>query len=290
MRLIKPSVEFYGAVPTDYENALKFIEKCGRLCYKSEDKITEGSAEPFVRRLIKSGHLAMVEHSCFVVKCLMPRTIRFDVLHLAAGKYLNIAHVGEDLYVGGNLTAWAQAYERWGYDDFFDPFLLQYGDLFGFRVPYTAQLVWKACPHYEIPYELHRFSVKFTCNRAVSHELVRHRPPSFAQVSQRYVNYGGKEMEFITPQGYMSDKWTDEAAIAFEEHLKYSEKIYQKLLSEGLEPQRARAVLPNATAAEIVVTCDAAEWQHIKNLRTSPAADPEMQRAMSMLPWDEFLK
>ena len=63
MKIIKPSTEYLGIVPTDYENALKFIEMAGRTCYKSEDKITPGSAEAFVRRLIKAGHLAMVEHS-----------------------------------------------------------------------------------------------------------------------------------------------------------------------------------------------------------------------------------
>lgn len=61
MRLIKPSFSIW-----DYQEGLegvyKQIEKVGRVCYKSEDKITEGSAKPFVDRMIKSGHGAMLEH------------------------------------------------------------------------------------------------------------------------------------------------------------------------------------------------------------------------------------
>ena len=92
MKIIKPSVEFYGVVPTDYENALKFIEKAGRTCYKSEDKITEDSAEKFVKKLIKAGHLAMVEHSNFVIRRkVMPGILSFesDIVEFLKGKPIN---------------------------------------------------------------------------------------------------------------------------------------------------------------------------------------------------------
>ena len=61
MKLIKPYFEIWEQ-PAGLEGVYKQIEKVGRVCYKSEDKITEDSAKPFVDRMIKSGHGAMLEH------------------------------------------------------------------------------------------------------------------------------------------------------------------------------------------------------------------------------------
>jgi len=148
-------------------------------------------------------------------------------------------------------------------------------------------LGWEICPHNEIPKEFHRYSAKFICDRGVSHELVRHRPCSFAQESTRYVNYAGKDMEFIEPAGF--EDWTNPQKNNFEITLEECEDGYKDMLIWGLKPQQARAVLPNALKTEIVVTADPAEWKHIRSLRTSKAAHPDMQRIMNMMPWKEFL-
>ena len=102
MKIIKPSVEFYGAIPTDYDSAIKFIEMAGRTCYKSEDKITEDSAEGFVKKLIKAGHLAMVEHSNFVVRIER----RSELCLKQFDKFLSVFCSDAYQYIGGNLTAW----------------------------------------------------------------------------------------------------------------------------------------------------------------------------------------
>ena len=286
MKIIKPSVEFFGAVPTDYESALKFIEKCGRTCYKSEDKITENSAEGFVRKLIKAGHLAMVEHSNFVIKAMFtPGDLR---PFLEMGRYLNIVSHRHETYVGGNWTAWFQAVKC--DKSLFKPFIDTVGVLFDMpaSLMYGYADYWKVCPDDEIPKELHRYSAKFICDRGVSHELVRHRPCSFAQESTRYVNYGGKDMEFIEPWWW--DGSEDEEERDWMETLfRYDEDLYRSLISYGRSPQQARAVLPNALKTEIVVTADAAEWAHIRKLRTAKAAHPDIQRVMNMMPWETFL-
>lgn len=293
MKIIKPSVEFFGAVPTDYDSAIRFIEKAGRTCYKSEDKITPDSAEKFVRKLIMAGHLAMIEHSNFVIRRLIPNTLQLEASIIAdweeqllvkAGKYLSVSIDQNYLYVGGNLTAW---YQRSCEQTLFVPFITWYGDLFGIPIPDDTRTTWQVCPHDEIPKELHRYSAKFICDRGVSHELVRHRPCSFAQESTRYVNYSGKDMEFIEPAGY--EDWSLHTSSHFEELCEGAEQTYKDLLHHGLKPQQARAVLPNALKTEIVVTADAAEWNHIRKLRTSSAAHPDMQRVMNMMPWEEFL-
>ena len=61
MRLIKPSYEIWEQEP-GLEGIYKQIERAGRVCYKSENSITEDSAKPFVDRMIKSQHYAMLEH------------------------------------------------------------------------------------------------------------------------------------------------------------------------------------------------------------------------------------
>lgn len=283
MKIIKPSTEFYGAVPTDYESALRFIEKAGRTCYKSEGKITEDSAEKFVKKLIKAGHLAMVEHSNMVVKTegedewidheLFVCTVE------TAGKYLRVWAEGHDIYVGGNLTAWYQRGMETGWPEMFWAFWGKYGQLFDMRAreqkrrkPFRFSL----CPHDEIPQELHRYAVKFICDRGVSHELVRHRPCSFAQESTRYVNYGGKDMEFIEPAGFGG--WSELAQLWFENMCEGAEADYDSLLTQNLKPQQARAVLPNALKTEVIVTADLQEWNHIFKLRCAPGAHPDFVR------------
>lgn len=283
MKIIKPSVEFFGEVPTDYKNALKFIEMAGRTCYKSEDKITDSSAEPFVKRLIKAGHLAMVEHSNFVV-----RSDYWSIQDVEGiiGKYLNACFDEDFVYVGGNLTAWYNL-PSLEVSEMFSPFINTFGHLFGFGEDEKA-LKWQICPHNEIPKELHRYSARFICDRGVSHELVRHRPCSFAQESTRYVSYNGKEMEFIEPVEL--DDWPIGSRQIFAVTCQDAEFRYNRMLQQGMKPQQARAVLPNALKTEIIVTADAAEWRHIKSLRNvAPPAHPDMARVMNMMPWEDFL-
>lgn len=63
MKISEPSVELINA--PDYKTLLITIEAAGRTCYKSEDKITDGSAEKFVRGIIKRGHEAVIRPSTF---------------------------------------------------------------------------------------------------------------------------------------------------------------------------------------------------------------------------------
>ena len=84
MRLCKPSFEIWKQ-PTGLEGVYKQIEKVGRVCYRSEDKITEDSAKPFVDRMIKSGHGAMLEHGTVYLKITYKNT-NFTTLCMFYGK------------------------------------------------------------------------------------------------------------------------------------------------------------------------------------------------------------
>lgn len=123
-----------------------------------------------------------------------------------------------------------------------------------------------------------------TCDRGVTHELVRHRVASYSQESTRYCNYAnGKfrnEITVIEPvyltQG--SPAWE-----AWEDACEYAEYCYMRMIERGCPPQEARAVLPHSTAAKIAMTANLREWRHILKLRTSKAAQPQMREIANMI-------
>ena len=112
----------------------------------------------------------------------------------------------------------------------------------------------------------------------MSHELVRHRPVSFLQESQRYCRYKD-DVVFIDPTAF--DFNEDEYNI-WERACNWTEQEYLTLLKTK-SPQAARTVLPNSCKTEIIVYCNLREWEHIFNRRTSPAAEPSMHEIMNPL-------
>lgn len=187
MKVIEPYVEF--AEPIDGDAILKHLEMCGRVCYKSEQKIAEGSAEKFLANIIKRGHETVLEH--------------------------------------------------------------------------------------------YSFTVRFVCDRGVSHEIVRHRLASYCQESQRYCNYGkdqfGGDVTFIKPLFF--DEGTPVYRI-WERSCQNAETAYFDLLNEGCSPQEARTVLPNSVKTELVMTANVREWRAVLKLRCSQAAHPSMRELM----------
>lgn len=127
-------------------------------------------------------------------------------------------------------------------------------------------------------------TVKFICDRGVSHELVRHRPCSFAQESTRYCNYSkdkfGQEITVVRPCFF--EPYTMQYKI-WEEACYNAENAYFDLIANGASPQEARDVLPNSLKTEIIVTATEQEWQHIVNLRakgTTGKPHPQMVEIM----------
>lgn len=121
-------------------------------------------------------------------------------------------------------------------------------------------------------------TVRFVCDRGVSHEIVRHRLASFCQESTRYCNYSqgkhGGEITVIRPV-YLEEGtsvWDDWVGSC-----KAAEKTYFQMLNFGCSPQEARAVLPNSLKTEVVMTANLREWRHFLKLRTDNAAHPQMR-------------
>lgn len=141
---------------------------------------------------------------------------------------------------------------------------------------------------HEAVLEHFNITVKFICDRGVSHEIVRHRLASYCQESTRYCNYSkdgfGNEITVIAPCFFECDPYDPESLWSrWEEACAIAEKAYFDLLAHGCTPQEARAVLPNSLKTEVVMTANIREWRHFLKLRTSEAAHPQMREVATML-------
>jgi len=191
MKIIKPS--FIIEEDINGQKILEKLEKIGRVCYKSEDKIKDESAEKFISGIIKSGHESVLEHE--------------------------------------------------------------------------------------------KITVRFICDRAISHEIVRHRMASYSQESTRYVNYQKKGLQFIQPCWFVND-YTEN--INLEDISNQEEKIwlqsmilleknYNKLIEKGWTAQEARSILPNSLKTELVMTSNIRGWRNFFRLRCPKSAHPQMR-------------
>ncbi|NQU44464.1 FAD-dependent thymidylate synthase [bacterium] len=124
-------------------------------------------------------------------------------------------------------------------------------------------------------------TLKFVCDRGVSHELVRHRTAAFSQESTRYCNYGqdkfGREIRLIRPPLI-----SDEQKQIWQAAVEAAEKAYLDLLDKGAPPELARSVLPHSLATEIVMTANFRNWLHFLDLRCAPAAHPQIRALAEM--------
>jgi thymidylate synthase (FAD) len=120
-------------------------------------------------------------------------------------------------------------------------------------------------------------TVRLICDRGVSHELVRHRLAAYTQESTRYVNYGKKGLTVIDPSVFKKD--VARYAI-WEKAVTQAEQFYRQLIELGAKPEEARAVLPQSTKTEIVMTCNLREWRNILRLRSDASAHPQMREIM----------
>lgn len=121
-------------------------------------------------------------------------------------------------------------------------------------------------------------SVRFICDRGVSHEIVRHRIASYSQESTRYCNYGkAGGIQVIIPTRSLSDAQYESVEKLWSKSVKASERAYLKMIELGVSPQIARSVLPTCLKTELVMTANLREWRHFFKLRTAKAAHPQMR-------------
>lgn len=282
MKLIKPSFTILHQAP-GLEGVYKQIELAGRTCYKSEDKITPDSAKAFVERMINSGHGAMLEHG--TVYLGMPIETIIPIEANGWGKYES------NKYSKGGVVCSINGEKRVAITTNLRV-LVENGWLD------DLQYICEPTKYHE-----KRITVRFICDRGVSHEFVRHRVFSFAQESTRYCNYSkdkfGNELTFIQPC-YLNEvelaqygpyhlvSRNKSPESIFICSLNNAEKDYLTLIESGWKAQEARAVLPNALKTELVMTGFATDWPHFFELRCASNAHPQA-RELAIPLYDEFL-
>ena len=274
MKLIESKAE-YLLQEKGLNGIYRQIELCGRTCYKSTDKMTEYSAKPFVDRMVKSGHTAMLEHGTV---------------------YLSVPFKQADNRSNNN------AYDIWDkYRNNPYSYVKQVQTVFkkmeseGFVAVTTNLRVlvengWLDDLQYVCePTEYHekRYSFRMVTSIGVTRELNRHRVHSIAEQSTRYCNYSkdkfGNEISVIIPDwsnlvsGNSYDKpiafrcdVTEGISDLDKEFIMAAccaEESYMYLINAGWQPQQAREVLPLCTATEIVHTAFASDWRHFFDLR-----------------------
>lgn len=275
MKLIEPNVELIEQ-ESGIDGIYKQIERAGRICYKSEDKITEDSAKKFVDMLINNGHGAMLEHGTIYMEVPIEhwREDEHEWVYMFPDKcpWVSLDCDGDWMYITTNFRHILNG-------DIGESLMKQY-----------------LCE----PTENHekRYTLKFTTSIGITRELVRHRHFSFANESTRYCNYSKKgfnnEITVIIPswcKGLYSGNSYDMTTAKMcgeSENIKpleqrfimsncFAEEIYMEYIQDGLKPQEAREVLPLCTKSEIIMTGFESDWKDFFKLRCDKAAHPDMQ-------------
>lgn len=286
MKLIKSSVT--NITPNKFfeESILKHIELCGRTCYKSEDKITDTSAEKFVNMLKKNKHRSVLEHGTVY---LWTRETSYNFMNIWKSdlfdKYdknpYSIAYMdGPDVYITTNYRVIIEN----GWEDDLDFIVAE--PIIEFHIP--------------------RYTFRITCSRAIANEIVRHRQMSFSQESSRYCDYSnknkfGKSLTYIIPSKFQNDIQECDASnfnnneyyYKGEEYKIYNEDVkgilrylvslyeseqsYFALRLEGWKPEEARGVLPLDLKTDLVVTGTIWQWDAFFELRCAKSAHPDVQ-------------
>lgn len=303
MRIVKPyAKEMYNS------NPMAHIESIGRVCYKSEDKITADSMKKFCESMYKSKHHAMLEHFIFIVR--VPKNMydimrsipnnRFmqftangnrNIISMSARSIIDIEEMVEYMIANGE-----QGYD---YSQLVAIISIrrhiishyQCPEIFGGELPlYNGNIVCMTRDELVGTEEImtHGWhSVLFTCDRGITHEFVRHRDASFAQESTRYCNYSngkfGGEIAVIRPSYFEPGSELDEL---WDKTCRYIDAMYIQMIHAGATAQQARTILPNSTKADIVITARNNEWKHIVDLRyrgVTGAPHPQMVEVMQVL-------
>ena len=289
-----PQFEIWNQEP-GIDGIYRQVERAGRVCYKSEDHCTAESARPFVERMIKSDHTAMLEHATVYLLYRDGETASAEQGGDATGetwqryernKFSKVTTVDGCHYVTTNLRVLAE--NQW------------LADLDHLTEPLA---------HHE-----RRMTVHFTTQIATTREFNRHRANSMAEQSTRYCNYSkdkfGNEISINIPDWVRALSVEEPAQIDFLELAKKvtegqaddyenwlfanlaAERAYMNLIALGRKPQEARAILPLDTNTELIHTAFVSDWKHFFDLRaqgTTGAPHPDA-KVLALPLYDEFCR
>lgn len=266
MKLIKQSFEIIEQKDFTIKGIKQFIERCGRVSHKSEDRITEDSAETFVERMMKMKHLSTCEFGTVYLYIDYHNPSFGKIIDkYSSNEYSKCIVFPNEVYISSNYRVLVE--NNW-LDD----------------LKYLCK-----------PTEYHhkRYTVKFILDRAILAEFTRHRKFSFMAESTRYCNYSknkfNNELTFIKPcwtnipEGNYGDIFNPKELditltpneYDFINSLRESEKYYIGLTNNGWKAEQARNVLPLSLKTELYMCGFAEDWEKFFELRTAPNVHPQ---------------
>lgn len=302
IQFVQQETTFLGACPSDEALILRHIERCGRVAYKSEGRITDRSAPQFVHNMLAAGHHSVLEHSNIA---LGVTGLHSDKLYRVLGPRLAYHPIfyrddSMNCVIAGNVRAWIDTMEflrkqvdadstayrnyfGWGLKSEF-PYI--FDGLYVSRNCIKAPVICLADQMLLAEHDIPVFTAHITCDRGISHEIVRHRTLSFTQESTRYCNYSGG-VTYILPDIFVPhwDQFTHTL-----DHLKMSSAAYNRYLlyntcywdyrddvKMGEKPQIARDILPMLLKTELYVSGRWSAWKHFIELRSALGAHPRIR-------------
>jgi thymidylate synthase (FAD) len=286
MRLIKPYYEvenFPGG-----EEILRTLESAARTCYKSEDRIDDG------RERCKCGGVPSELPGVDCPECdgrgwiqarepsshnLIKQILKSDRRASMVKKVLGRMQADPDFQGGCSECGGRGWTSNLRYSEMDDRIRGASIEPCPKCLENVATAIvddaWNDDPAHESVIEHVNMSVRFICNRGVTHEMVRHRIAAYSQESTRYCNYSkGKFGSQVT---CIDAHRTGERLAVWMEAAEAVERAYMKLLELGEKPQQARDILPIGLKTEIYTTYNARQWRHFFRMRCSPRAHPQMR-------------
>lgn len=341
---MKPSFEVWETPdPDDGQGILEYLERVARICYKSEDKICEGSAERLLKNIMERGHHAIIEHYTFTFAvsskiyksvCVNPLLGEDNEEYVDALRYIHPTYKKSkdkdvpQYIISGNIRAFNKLFalrpdvrrDCYGIERIMS--------LINHRVPLLAPVpdyvepvdesveirVMKRNEIWKLPPEVRKmhnwFPVKFTMDRSISHQLVRHRDAAFAMESTRWINYAKKGYNAILPH-WMPDGIADaliddngdpqmwsqfpaDMVVATKAWCMGVEKILEAynymmhMRDHKFIPDDLKGLIPDSIKTEILMTTNENEWDWVLGLRTKEDVHPEMRElACGLKTWLE---
>lgn len=272
MRLIYQSHEILEQKDFSLDGIRRFIELCGRVCYKSEGKITETSHEAFVDNLIKRGH---------------DRPLEFGTVHLRIPKHIfyllhdYLCFEWNNLWIKFDTDYDNAVYVTTNYRYYIHLCSV----LSGTQYKISEWLVDDAGERFP-----KRYAVRFITDRATVDEFRTHIGLSHLAESTRYCNYSqkrfGGDITYIIPNFASERSFSN---VIFTNAWRNAENAYFSLLNEGWKPQQARCVLPLGIKSELISCGFIEQWCNFFNRRDAEDAHP-MARELAHNVKEEFIK
>lgn len=287
MKLIKPAFEIIEQ-QVGLEGIYKMIELAGRVCHKSEDKITETSTREFVERMFKMKHLSTCEFGTVYLyyKVDKPSTMVKEIIDFYKNNQYSKVKC---------INNYSNTYSECGMGRVYD---IEYSEYFittnlrvcleNNRQEYLTNALCE-------PTENHhkRYTVKFVLDRGILAEFTRHRKFSFMAESSRYNNYSkdkfGNELTFIKPCWLTGGMKSNLTYLEWETTLQEIEKSYLMLTKNGWKAEEARSILPLSLKTELYMCGFAEDWEKFFELRCATNVHPQA-RELAIPLKEEFIK